>query len=44
MVDIITKLLFAPVFGILSDKFGRRKVVLVNSLCYGIVALCFWMV
>ena len=27
--------------GILSDKFGRRKVVLVNSIAYGLIACSF---
>lgn len=44
MVDIIIKLSFAPVFGILSDRFGRQLIliygILTASLGFSLMAFC----
>ena len=41
-VYALMQFLFAPVFGALSDRFGRRPIVLSSLLGYGLGRLSLW--
>lgn len=44
MVDIVIKLAFAPVFGVLSDRFGRQLILMYGiataSLGFSLMGIC----